>query len=430
MKKALVVGMGVSGQAVAALLLAEGKEVIAVDKNREKPDADAQVNALKAKGVQFCEEALFSDFEAVDRVIFSSGIRKGHPLLSRARADGIEIIGEADFALQKLKQPCIAITGTNGKTTVTLLVEHLLKESGRKAKAVGNVGSALCSYCLLPQKEEILVVELSSYQLETLSSRYFDVGVVLNISADHLDVYPSLEEYARAKCLLKNYLKPEAPFYIHADAQRTFGDLLEGGAPKTFEYGEAIANFLPMQYRQLAVHESENAFAAWLLVREFGVTREEFLSGLKTFKKPAHRIEFVDVIDGVSYYDDSKGTNVDAVIRAVEAMKGPVLLIVGGVDKGASYAPWESISFRQKIKAIFAIGQAAPRISAELSKLFKVERMPSLEEAVRCAKESAAEGDNVLLSPACASFDMFRDYGHRGEVFKNCVRKFKDAHFG
>jgi UDP-N-acetylmuramoylalanine--D-glutamate ligase len=428
MKKSIVVGLGVSGQASVDLLLSEGIDVIAVDRRLDELLKESSIRQLQQKGVELCPEEHFSRFDEVDQIIFSSGIRPTHPFYRIAKQQGIATLGEAEFSLRRAKdQPCLAITGTNGKTTVTLLVEHILKESGQCARALGNVGDPLASYFLQSRTSEILVIELSSYQLEMLSSKFFDLALLLNITADHLDVYSSLQEYAHAKCRLQYFLKKNARFYLHAQVERDFRSYLKETTFEAFEYAESIANFLPLQYRDLGVHESENAFAAWLLVKNFGITEKQFFNALETFKKPAHRIEFVDVIDGVSYYDDSKGTNIDAVMRAVESMKGSIVLIVGGVDKGASYAAWKkNDAFQKKVKGIVAFGQSAQKIFSELSLAFKIELASSLEGAVDLARRYAHEGDNILLSPGCASFDMFCDYAHRGDTFKRYVRQLKE----
>ncbi len=403
MKKALVLGLGLSGRAACALLLKKGYKVAACDKN-SAVFAHEEVVRLCAQGLRVFHEQ--ETPELFDLLVPSPGVSPSHPHYQYALAQNIEILGEAALAFSEMENPAVAITGTNGKTTVTLLVEHILKSSGRKARALGNVGEALCAYFLHPDPEEIVVAELSSYQLETLDLPVFDSAVILNITPDHLDRYANMESYARAKCRLARCLKKNAPLYIHQNIEDEFGYCLENTFYVTFE--------------ERADHDQENARAAWLLVKGFGITDEQFSQALKTFKKPAHRIEFVTRIHEVDYFDDSKGTNLDAVMVAVRAMKGPVILIAGGVDKGASYKPWIE-SFRGKVKKIFTLGAAAPKMEQELGCVFSMQRVSTLEEAVISASSVATRGDAVLLSPGCASFDMFRDYAHRGEEFKRCV---------
>lgn len=412
MGKTLVIGLGISGQAASALLISKGGEVVAVDRNRELL-ASPPIEQLREKGLVAVHESSIIDLDSFSLVVVSPGVPPTDRLYRLASEKKLEIIGEVELSLREIRQPCVGITGTNGKTTVTLLVEHILKLSGKKARALGNVGLPLASYFIQPDPEEILVIELSSYQLETLQAPVFDVGVILNITPDHLDRYPSMEEYAAAKWRLKNCMKPGSPFYVHPKIIQEFGKSAE-------IYTTFLDNLLSPDYRKRGVHECENALAAWCICREFQVSKEEFIKGLETFIKPAHRIELVKMVKGVYYYDDSKGTNIDAVIQAVGAMSGPVLLIAGGVDKGASYALWKK-PFAQKVKKIFVIGKAAEKICCELQEAFPVEKIETLEKAVERAAFESQKGDCVLLSPGCSSYDMFRDYAHRGEEFKKCV---------
>ncbi len=373
----LVLGLGISGKSAVPFLEAKGAKVFVYDD--KEPSGPI-------------------DFSILDLVIVSPGIAYTHPYYQKAVEQGIEVIGEAELAFRYINQPCLAITGTNGKTTVTALIEHVLNCCGIKAKALGNIGIPLTSY--VPHPEEILVVELSSYQLETMTTKVFDAGVILNITPDHLDRYQSMEEYAAAKCRLENCIKPGGTLYIYEEVEKEYKHLLKN-------------------YKTYGGHnfEEENIMAARLLCN---VKEEDFLKALATFKKPSHRVEFVKEIQGIRFYDDSKGTNIDAVIKAVNMMKGEVVLIAGGVDKGSSYVPWKK-HFFGKVKKIIVIGQAADKIYQELIDDFDVERESSLQNAVERAKAVAARGDSVLLSPGCASFDMFKDYAHRGDQFKKYV---------
>lgn len=408
--KTLVIGLGKSGLAAYELLLREGDEVVGVDDNA----ALIEKLALEGKKVE-----LNPDLQRFDRVILSPGIPPTNRFYQQAQSLGIEIIGEAELALSRLNQPCAAITGTNGKTTVTLLCEHILKASGRKARALGNVGTPLTSYLLEADRQDIIIVELSSFQLETMKTAVFDVGIILNITPDHLDRYTSMEEYALAKCRLQDLIKPAGGFWVHESVQRDFTPLLKPNY-QTYGLESMIETILPNRYRDLGRHEKENVLAAWMICKTFGVDEATFLAAVETFKKPAHRIEFVATLNGVDYFDDSKGTNIDATIKAVEAMTGKIVLIAGGVDKGSSYAPWRKV-FAGKVKKVLAIGQAAAKIARELEPEIEVEIVPTLQEAVQRAREKAEAGEAVLLSPGCSSYDMFRDYAHRGDEFKKFV---------
>jgi UDP-N-acetylmuramoylalanine--D-glutamate ligase len=421
--KTLVIGLGKSGRAAYDLLLKEGHTVVGTDDNSDL------LNKLALEGIKVDAHP---QVEAFDLIVLSPGVPPTNPLYIKAVELGKEITGEAELALSRLHQPCIAITGTNGKTTVTLLTEHILKASGLKARALGNVGTPLTSYQGEPQ--EIMVVELSSFQLELMKAPVVDIGIILNITPDHLDRYTTMEEYAKAKCRLQDIMKSPGSFWVHQTVVNDFKPLLKSnyqtyGTDRqcrswtdkaALKSGEKIETILPIRYRSLGNHESENVLAAWILCKKFGVNSAAFLAGLETFKKPAHRIEFVATLEGVDYFNDSKGTNIDATIKAVEAMTKDVVLIAGGVDKGFSYAPWKK-SFSGKVKQVFAIGQAAAKIAQELRPEFEVEIVATLQEAVECARSKAKSGETVLLSPGCSSYDMFKDYVQRGDEFKKFV---------
>jgi len=439
-KRALVVGLGISGLAASELLIRDGYEVIGVDKRSETLKLLPEVQRLAALGLHIQSENSI-DLANYQMMIVSPGIPPTHFLYQEASKRGIEILGEAQFALRRTRQPCIGITGTNGKTTATLLIEHILRSAGKKAKALGNIGQSLTSYFLNPDPDEIIVAELSSYQLETLHAPVIDAGIILNITPDHLDRYSNIAEYARAKCRIQLSLKPNSTFYVHANVLREYRDMLLPDRLSTFGFDREalfyvdgfraekrgksepqIAYELPASLRgKWSIHDCENASAAWLLTQSFGVTIEQFIQALVSFNKPSHRIEHVANISGVDYYDDSKGTNIDAVIKAVNAMKGQVVLIAGGVDKGTSYEAWRNV-FLGKVKKILAIGEARNKIAQETSSFCEVEIVDRLEEAVIKAAACAQEGECVLLSPGCASYDMFHDYAHRGEEFKRFVR--------
>jgi UDP-N-acetylmuramoylalanine--D-glutamate ligase len=423
--KILVIGLGKSGLAAYDLLISEGNQVVGVDDNVIL----VEKLALEGRNVQ-----LKPDIQDFDRIILSPGIPPTNFFYHEAVRIKKEIVGEAELALSRLKNPCAAITGTNGKTTVTLLIEHILKAAGKKARALGNVGTALTCYLKQHDPHDIIVVELSSFQLETMKTPVIDVGIILNITPDHLDRYATMEEYAVAKCRMQNLMRTGGSFWVHQTIPQEFGHLLKtnyqtyGTDPRVesstdrthLKLGEKIETILPIRYRSLGDHESENVLAAWIICKKFGIGPEQFVAALETFKKPAHRIEFVASLNGVDFVNDSKGTNIDATIKAVEAMPGKVVLIAGGVDKGSSYQPWKKI-FAGKVKAVVAIGQAAPKIAKELAPEYEVAVVPTLKEAVERAKKEAKAGEIVLLSPGCSSYDMFRDYAERGEEFKKFV---------
>lgn len=405
-KTALVVGLGVSGKAALGFLRHLGYKVAGVDKKDLREDP-----ALV--GVEIFREESFPSGKVFDLLIVSPGISFDHPIVKEAFLKGTLVEGEVELGFQYSKQRAVAITGTNGKTTVTSLVEHVLNFCGKKAKAIGNIGLAVTEYFLNPDSEEILIVELSSYQLETLNHPFFDAAVILNITPDHLDRYNSFSHYAETKARIQGCLKEEGTLYLSKQVISEFPSFFS----KPYQLLEKDSLF---EWGELAEHDQCNLMAAWALCCKMGVSAIEFTQALQVFKKPPHRIEFIRQVEGVFYYDDSKGTNIDATIQAVKTMKGPVVLIAGGVDKGSSYMPWKE-AFSEKVKQVFVLGEAAEKICAELSLFFNVKIVDSLERAVQEASKVALEGDSVLLSPGCSSFDMFRDYAHRGREFQKFV---------
>jgi len=398
--KYLILGLGKSGMAAYHLLKNEGHEVAGYD------DDPSLQEGLTGSSVT---PPTLDPFECI---VVSPGFSPSHPFYQSALLKGKKVISEVELALTRLNQPSLAITGTNGKTTVTLLVTHILNHAGLQAKSLGNIGTPVASYIAQPQ--EILVIELSSFQLERLEGRFFDSGVILNITPDHLDRYPTLESYAETKCRLQQLIKPQGSLWVHEQILREFPFLLSA---KVQSYGNSFELILPTRYKG---HDRENIIAAWLLCRAFGVSMERFLAALEGFCFPPHRMERIASINEVVYINDSKSTNIDATIKGVETLEGRVILIVGGVHKGSSYRPWR-ISFAHKVIQILAIGSASSLIEEELSDLYPIKCYPSLQEAFLQAKQIASPGDTVLFSPGCSSFDQFKDYVQRGNLFKKYV---------
>ncbi len=441
-QKILVVGLGASGRAAARFLLGRGDLVVGVDAKASMLGADPEIRLLQQQGLQVYEEGHPLKVSDFNQLVVSPGVPPSHPLYRDARSSEVEVIGEIELACRNIKQPMLGVTGTNGKTTVTLLVTHVLNAYGISAKAVGNVGVPLISMvdCDVAA-DEVLVVELSSWQLETMQSKVLNAAVVLNITPDHLDRHFSMEEYVHAKFRIGQCLKPHGCWFIQDLAAREFQQQLDCGIkqyPSFSTYGytdhadlrcdqngvlfhETLEYYLPLRYRGFISHDAENEMAAYCLCRGFGVTAAQFCEAAATFQKPPHRNELVRICRGVSYYNDSKGTNVDAVMKAVSSMRGTSILIAGGKDKGASYDAWLRV-FEGKVRYICAIGEAAPLIQQQLDGAVSVEIFPTLQQAVIRAAQEAKSGENVLLSPGCASYDMFDDYAHRGREFIKCVQ--------
>lgn len=430
----LVLGLGASGTASAKVLLQRGAKVWGMDQQLDRLIEEKKLAELIDLGLSPLREAEFETLQ-FDLIVVSPGIPQSNPVYQAALKAGKLVIGEAELALRLLKNPVwIGITGTNGKTTVTLMVAHILNSSGMPARALGNVGTALCSQ-VDGDSSEIIVAELSSFQLETLQTPGFQAGLLLNITPDHLDRYASMEAYAAAKCRLQKLLKPEGELFVEKSTALQWPSLLNEGSYSTYgregnstvKIAEGVLYFRNKPeldvalFKDIQSHDLENVLAAYAACRCLGVEPQQFAKGYAAFRKPPHRVEFVAEVDGVMYYDDSKGTNLDAVLKAVASMKGPVILIAGGVHKGASYHPWLDL-FRKKVKLICAIGEAAPLLQKDLGFEIPLKIFHSLGQAVDYATEAAAAGDHVLLSPGCASFDMFKDYAHRGEEFQRLVR--------
>ncbi len=421
MSSILVMGVGASGAAAAKLLRQRGYGVALFDDGWER-GAGPDATALLQIG---CQQLLRQEVEEGrwETVLLSPGVPQSHPLVRRAVNRGATLLGEAQLALAGCQRVCVGITGTNGKTTVTALVAHLLCHAGLRAKAVGNIGLPLCEAMLSPHLEEILVIELSSFQLELLEEPVLAAAALLNITPDHLDRYSSMEEYALAKARIARSLKPAAPLFCFEAVREHYGHLLP--ANRAHYYGwNAPHQIVPGRYsfagRPAYRHEEENIMAAYLLCQQLGLSDQLFASGLASFKLHPHRMERVALLAGVEYIDDSKGTNIDAVIRAVTSLPGPVVLIAGGLDKGLSFTDWIE-PLTPKVKRIILMGQAASKMAGELQGHFAIELASSMADAVERAKQCTLPGDQVLLSPGCASFDAFRDYAHRGRTFQQCV---------
>lgn len=435
-KKVLVIGLGLSGRSAAQFLLFHGASVEGVDRNAEALSANPEIQLLKNRGLTVTPETSSISLQHFDFILLSPGIPNSHPLVQAASQLDKPVMGEVELGCRMSNNPMLGITGTNGKTTVTLLVTHVLNACGQPAAALGNVGVPFTQELLTIPSEDTIVLELSSYQLETLYQPSLNAAVLLNITPDHLDRYGSMESYAAAKCGMERCLKPNAPFYMEESAWETFGHLLSKRKPLLYGYSKTshittdlAAVFqegrkvfeLPSALKGKKSHDLENLLAAYALCSARGISGEDFIQAWMTFKKPSHRIEWVAEHKGIKFYDDSKGTNLDAVIRAVQFLEGPMILIAGGVDKGAAYTPWIEV-FKNKVKSICAIGQAAAKIEAQLSSSIPVVIVDSLEEAVEQAVRQAQKGDTVLLSPGCSSYDMFKDYVERGEKFQQIVR--------
>lgn len=434
-KTVFVLGLGISGRSAVRYLLAQGCSVFAGDDHWGAIQHQADVQQLQSQGLKICKSL---DLPEVELMVVSPGVPRSHPTYLAACHRGLFITGEAELALGALSKDytCVGVTGTNGKTTVTFLIEHILNACGFNAKALGNSGIPLTSTLLLEEKfpkGTVIVAELSSFQLETLRSPVLDAAVLLNITDDHLDRYASFLEYAQTKIHIFDCVKPGGKCYIEEQCYRAFAKELEGYDLRTF--GRNTASFLhadghniiapgtklplPDIHLTKAGHDLENVLAAYAMTVDFAPP-QAVLNSLSSYKKPPHRLEFVAKIKGITFIDDSKATNVDAVLRAVESISTPIILIAGGVDKGGSYKGWLK-AFKGKVRAICTIGQAAGKIQQDLDQQLPIYHFKDLHEAVVHAAAIANPLETVLLSPGCSSYDMFSGYVHRGKVFQEIV---------
>jgi UDP-N-acetylmuramoylalanine--D-glutamate ligase len=375
-------------------------------------------------------------------IIPSPGVPADDPFLMAARSKKITIWSEIELAYRFLEGRLIGVTGSNGKTTTTTLVHHILANSDVEAILAGNVGTALISVVEQTNARTVAVVELSSFQLELIERFRSDIGVMLNLTPDHLDRHKTMEAYAKAKArMFENQTELDAAV-LNADDAPTVGytprkpqvfwfsrkQVVKQGAyvkgddiVVTHKGGEDFV--MKVQEIPLAgAHNLENVLAAVIVARLAGVDAASIGKAVKTFAGVEHRLEFVAEIGGVKYYNDSKATNVDATLKALDAFPGRILIILGGKDKGSDYTVLQK-PLREKAILALLIGAASDKIEKQIAGSVAVERAETIERAVDIASHAAQAGDTVVLAPACASFDQFQSYEHRGRVFKELVRQ-------
>jgi UDP-N-acetylmuramoylalanine--D-glutamate ligase len=407
-RTALVVGLGKSGQAAARLLRAKGARVIgADDKKVEFADEVRPVQPESLQGIEF--------------IIASPGISPALPLFTEARKRSIEVIGEVELASRFIEEPILGITGTNGKSTTTALCGHLLKTAGLRVFTGGNLGDALSNRVVEHGALDATVCELSSYQLEGITEMRCARATVLNVTPDHLDRYPSLEEYAAAKArIFENQREGDRAVLNAADA-RVREMKTNPGVTRVMI--DPRTDKLELKAPTLrGTHNLENALAACALVTHLGINAETLQRGLDTYPGLPHRLEPVRNLHGVEWINDSKATNVDSVEKSLTAFPGNVILILGGRGKGSPYAPLRSL-IQERVKTILTIGEDAQNVADQLGGLKPLHACETLQNAILKAHALAKQGDVVLLSPACASYDQFDNFEERGEQFKALVRR-------
>lgn len=437
----VIVGMGATGLSCAEYLSERGISFAIMDTRSQPPQQEAFQKMYP--DVQVVTGRLDSGLlDRAEKIILSPGVSLKEPAIARQLSQGIPVVGDIELFLQATKKPIIAITGTNAKSTVTTLVGLMVEAAGFEAGVGGNLGTP--ALALLKQESaEVYVLELSSFQLETTYSLAAHVATVLNITPDHMDRYDTLEDYRQAKLRVYNhcqvavcnrddpltdcgsaYSVSKVQFTLQAPQANEFG-LVQHNNETYLAHGGRL--LLPV--RELPVlgkHYQANVLAALAIGHSFGLPYEPMLETLKAFKGLAHRCQLVRERHHVSWYNDSKGTNVGATLAAIEGLgseiKGKVVLIAGGVGKNADFSPLLP-ALQKYVRSVVLIGEAARDLADTVSGQVDYSLATSMEEAVLQAGNLAQPGDSVLLSPACASFDMFKNYEHRGDVFAQIVER-------
>jgi UDP-N-acetylmuramoylalanine--D-glutamate ligase len=446
---AAIVGLGRTGLSSARWLSARGWRVVVTDSRAEPPELPG-LRALDP-AIEVALGGLDANvLDGATLVVASPGVALSEPIFAEARRRGLEIVGDIELFAREAKAPVVGITGTNGKSTVTTLLGRMAERAGIRVRVGGNLGEPALDLLPAPSvastvppvSPDLYVLELSSFQLEATETLHLKAATVLNVTADHLDRYPSIEAYAAAKARI--YARCDTAVVNLDDplvrdmptpAQRTLAFSLRADAGADFAVAERAEGagerwlmrreepLLPLGALRISgLHNAANALAALALGEALELPMASMLTELAAFPGLPHRTQWVAEIGGVTYVNDSKGTNVGATLAAVGGMPGPLVLIAGGDGKNQDFAPLAD-AFRGKVRHAVLIGRDAGKIAEVLQGVCRTARAGSLEEAVRAAARAANPGDTVLLSPACASLDMFRDYTHRGAVFAQAVKE-------
>ncbi|MFO7750616.1 MAG: UDP-N-acetylmuramoyl-L-alanine--D-glutamate ligase [Desulfobacteraceae bacterium] len=449
-KTTVVAGAGKSGISIARFLNSLGYRVIVTDSDPGKQEAG---KGLEKEGI--ASEIGFhrhETFETADRIVTSPGIPLDMAYFTRARAKGVPVTGELDLFAGHIQTPVIAVSGTNGKTTVTTMISRMLKASGLEVFTCGNIGRPMVDYFLENRRADVVVAEVSSFQLDTACHFKPDVAVLLNITEDHLDRYPDFTAYGDSKwSLFKNQTEHQTailncnlaldprigslrsalrffnlPFPGKQKCIMDNGELAFEKSGAVVEPGRILitgAGAVDISGTMLVGrHNRENLAAAALAALAAGASLKGIQECVDAFTGLAHRTQYVGTINGTACYNDSKATNCDAVVRAVESFAGNIVLIMGGKEKNSDFSCLADI-VKTRVKTIIALGEAKKKIKKALGRFARVSFAGSMAEAVELAAARAEKGDIILLSPGCASFDMYQSYAHRGEAFAKQVKK-------
>jgi UDP-N-acetylmuramoylalanine--D-glutamate ligase len=444
-KRVLVVGLGKSGLSAAMFLRAQGARVTVSD-TRSAAALAKEIPALLEAGimVESGGHGLLT-FRRQDLIVVSPGVPMDTPEVKQAKAFGLRVIGELELASRFLRGQVVAITGSNGKTTTTTLLGKIFTDAGLPTSVGGNIGLPVIDLVAGSTSETTSVLEVSSFQLETVEQFHPHIAVVLNITPDHLDRHGSFENYAAAKSRITEQQGASDFLVLNAEdkaaqmmALKTKAQIywFSGRRPikqGAFLYGESVVfvgregaktePVMPVSEIHLkGSHNVENVLAAVCAARLAGIPSETIRSSVADFKAVEHRLELVKVVKGVEFYNDSKATNVDAAMKALSSFDGGIHLILGGKDKDSDYSLMAAL-LKERAKAVYTIGAAAEKIERQLHGVVKMVQAETMQVAVSEAAKAAVSGDIVLLSPACSSFDQFENYEHRGRVFRQLVNE-------
>lgn len=446
-KRVLVVGLGKSGLSAAMFLRAQGARVTVSD-TRSAVALAKEIPALLDAGimVESGGHGLLT-FRRQDLIVVSPGVPMETPEVKQAVAFGLPVIGELELAARFLQGRVVAITGSNGKTTTTTLIGKIFTDAGLPTLVGGNIGLPVVDLVAKSTPETTTVLEVSSFQLETVESFHPKIALVLNITPDHLDRHGTFEKYAAAKARITEQQGQEDFLVLNAEDKATQMLALKTKAQiywfsnrrpikqGAFVHGESIV-FLPKEGAKAepvmpvseihlkGSHNVENVLAAVCAARLAGVPAPTIRTAVEGFRAVEHRLELVKTVSGVEFYNDSKATNVDATMKAVGSFKGGIHLILGGKDKDSDYGTMAEL-LKQRVKAVYTIGAAAEKIEHQLHGVVKIVQAGTMQVAVTKAAKAAVAGDVVLLSPACSSFDQFENYEHRGRAFRQYVNELK-----
>jgi UDP-N-acetylmuramoylalanine--D-glutamate ligase len=428
-----VLGAGLSGMAAALLLKEEGATVTVLDSAEENKLLKSTIDTLRGQNIRVVSgQAADNDSAKYDFVVLSPGIDPASALAQNFSSRKIDIIGELELGWRSAETPVIAITGTNGKTTTTEMLAQMLNDCGQKTIACGNIGKPLSEVAREKIKYDVLTVEVSSFQLETIRTFRPSIALWLNFAPDHLDRYRSVAEYRAAKLRMFDYQTADDIAIVNAveslpplKARKITFSAYSNRADFRLSEGTIVFENKPLlrlnQTKLRGAHNIENLMATLAAGHARGLPFEKMVPSVSAYEPKPHRCEFIRQIAGVDYINDSKATNLDAVEKALLAQTKPVVLIAGGKDKGFNFEPLRDL-VKEKVRSTILIGEMAERIARDWKDIVKSERAASLADAVARAHDTAKSGEVVLFSPGTSSFDMFKSYADRGDQFRALVQ--------